>query len=157
MIFMTVGTQLPFDRLAKEVDAWAGARQMEVFAQVGASDLELRRITAVPNLEPQEFEAKMREATAVISHAGMGTILTALQLRKPIVIMPRLAAFKEHRNDHQLATARQLQGRPGILIAMDASELWAQLDVLETAPVFVGISDCASNELIQGIRAFINT
>ena len=156
MIFVTVGTQMPFDRLVKEVDAWAGARQKEVFAQIGPSNLELLHIKTIPNLDPQEFDAKMQEATAVVSHAGVGTILTAFRLSKPIIVMPRLAMFKEHRNDHQLATVRQLKGRPGILIAMDEAELRAQLDALETMPVVDGISERASIQLIDGIRAFIN-
>jgi len=155
VIFLTVGTQLPFDRLVKAVDEWAAERKKEVFAQIGASGLKPRYITAVPNLEPQEFERKMREATAIVSHAGMGTILTALQLRKPIVVMPRLSVFKEHRNDHQLATVRQLQGRSGILIAMREAELSNQLDALENVAVFEGISDRASDVLIDGVRAFI--
>ena len=36
MIFVTVGTQLAFDRMIKAVDEWAGARgRTDVFAQVG--------------------------------------------------------------------------------------------------------------------------
>ena len=35
MIFATVGTQLPFDRLIAAVDRWAGTRPgREVFAQI---------------------------------------------------------------------------------------------------------------------------
>ncbi len=47
----------------------------------------------------------MQAATAIVAHAGMGTILTALEMGKPLLVMPRRAALGEHRNDHQLATA----------------------------------------------------
>lgn len=156
MKFLTVGTQLPFDRLVKHVDAWARARSANVYAQVGPTEFEPRFITAVRRLEPRDFGVKMREATAVISHAGMGTILTALQLGKPIVVMPRLAKFKEHRNDHQLATAKQLIGRPGILVAMNEEELASRLDALESMTAFEGVAERASGELIEAIRAFID-
>lgn len=157
MIFLTVGTQLPFDRLIQAVDDWAGSRQKDVFAQIGPSSFVPRYITTISDLEPQEFEQKIREATAIISHAGMGTILTALQLGKPILIMPRLAKFGEHRNDHQLSTTRQLQDRPGILVAMNEAELCLQLEALDHVATYNNISDRASDELINGIQAFISS
>ena len=44
----------------------------------------------------------------IYAHAGMGTILSALKQDKPIIIVPRLASLKEHRNDHQIATAMRM-------------------------------------------------
>ena len=46
----------------------------------------------------------MDAAAAIVAHAGMGTILTALETGKRLLVMPRRAALGEHRNDHQLAT-----------------------------------------------------
>jgi len=69
VIFLTVGSQLPFDRLVRAVDEWAATRGKEVVGQVGASKLNPRRIAAVPNLDSQEFAKKMQEATAIVSHA----------------------------------------------------------------------------------------
>ena len=68
----------------------------------------------------------MLAADAVVAHAGIGTILGALELGKPTVVMPRRAALGEHRNDHQLATARRFSG-PGIAVALDEHELAAEL------------------------------
>ena len=41
----------------------------------------------------------------VIAHDEMGSIITALEMGKPIVVMPRRAELGEHRNDHQVAAA----------------------------------------------------
>ena len=39
MIFVTVGAQLPFDRLVDTVDAWAGRKgDTEVLAQIAVDD-----------------------------------------------------------------------------------------------------------------------
>jgi UDP-N-acetylglucosamine transferase subunit ALG13 len=44
----------------------------------------------------------------VVTHAGVGTILTALQLGTRPVVVPRLHAFAEAVDDHQVALARRL-------------------------------------------------
>ena len=78
-----------------------------MFAQIGPSALQTSTIEAARFLPPAECRERMLAADAIVAHAGMGTILSALELGKPLVIMPRLAAFGEHRNDHQLATAKR--------------------------------------------------
>ncbi|CAN5415819.1 N/A [soil metagenome] len=123
MIFLTVGTQLPFDRLIRLVDDAALGLDEEIFGQIGKrSELPLN-FPSSPNLDPREFERQMAAARVIISHAGIGSILSARKHRKPIVLFPRRVAFGEHRNDHQLATCAQLIGRPGIYVAYDDDEL----------------------------------
>jgi UDP-N-acetylglucosamine transferase subunit ALG13 len=108
VIFVTVGTQVAFDRLITAVDEWAGAAVgREVFAQIGPTRLRPRHIEYAPFVSPQECTERMLAAKAIVAHAGMGTILTALEMGKPLLVMPRRAALGEHRNDHQLATAHR--------------------------------------------------
>jgi len=129
LIFVTVGTQLAFDRLVLTVDEWAGARpDRRVFAQVGPTDLRPHAIEHRCFISPSECRRRMSRAEAVVAHAGMGTILGALEQGKPVIVMPRRAALGEHRNDHQLATARRLANRPGIAVAFDEDQLAAELD-----------------------------
>ena len=56
MIFVTVGTQLSFDRMVEVVDRWAGRSGAEVFAQVGPSEATFGNIQVVPFLRPDELE-----------------------------------------------------------------------------------------------------
>lgn len=123
MIFLTVGGQLPFDRMVRLVDGLAPGLDEPVFAQIGASDLVPSHIEAVKFLGPQEFHQKFAQARLVVGHAGIGTILTAIELRKPVALMPRRASFGEHRNDHQLATVEQLSHIPGVYIFEDEASL----------------------------------
>jgi UDP-N-acetylglucosamine transferase subunit ALG13 len=53
----------------------------------------------------------------------MGSILTAMKYRKPIIITPRLYEFQEHRNDHRFSTARELGDFEGIYIANNFEEI----------------------------------
>jgi len=60
----------------------------------------------------------------------VGSILTARDLRKPIVVLPRRAHLGEHRNDHQWATVKHLSQDVGIVVAEDEDALIAEVDRL---------------------------
>ncbi len=156
MIFITVGTQLAFDRMVSAVDRWASGRPgVQAFAQVGpARDLP-QHIPHADFLPPSRAQALMRQADLIVAHAGMGSVLTALELRKPIVIMPRQAALGEHRNDHQLATARWLEGRPGVHVAWDEPGLLALLDRHADLPGGDALPPVASGPLVDRLRALV--
>jgi hypothetical protein len=58
----------------------------------------------------------------------MGTILSAAELGKPLILMPRRAQFQEHRNDHQLDTAREMVRLSNVTVVQDQKELHDALD-----------------------------
>ncbi|WP_035537133.1 glycosyltransferase [Paraburkholderia hospita] len=123
MIFLTVGTQMPFDRLVRLTDCWAEKHpEVKVFAQICNGACTPVNINYSAFLSREEMERLTTEATLVISHAGMGSILTARRLRKPIVVVPRQHRLNEHRNDHQIDTARSLEGLVGIHVCWQESE-----------------------------------
>ena len=128
-----MGTQEPFDRLVRAVDVWYGHsdRSHVLFGQISEdrrARYEPRNFAWVSRLSPADYAVRIAQADVIVSHAGMGSILTALHHGKPIVIMPRLAHLREHRNDHQLATVKQLGGRPGIHVVEDETQLAEVLD-----------------------------
>lgn len=131
MIFVTVGEQLPFDRLVRTVDEWAAVSCKEVIAQIGATHLKPQNIVYKDHFEIGEFKKIFLSAEIIIAHAGMGTILTTLELKKPLIIMPRQAALGEHRNDHQFATIKKIIGFRNISIAINETELLNKLNSLE--------------------------
>lgn len=124
MIFVTVGTQLPFDRLIKAIDEIAPSLNGElIIAQTKNSAYEARNIICREYLDRDEYRDLFKKARFVVAHAGMGSILTAFELQKNIIIMPRMAAFGEHRSDHQLSTAEVFIGYPNVIVAKDEDEL----------------------------------
>ncbi len=156
MIFVTVGTDLPFNRLVRVVDEWAGANgRTDVFAQIGETDWQPAHIGWSKFLQPPEFAQKFSEAEVIVAHAGMGTILSALQYEKPILVMPRRASLGEQRNEHQLATARRLSELGKINVAMDEQELRAMLDNLALLRPREKIGPYASESLVTALRDFI--
>lgn len=157
MIFVTVGAQMPFDRLVRTVDAWAGARgRADVFAQIGPTDRRPDHIEHARFLDPPIFRARVAAASAVVAHAGMGSILTALELGKPIVVMPRRGDLRETRNDHQVATARRLEEMGRVRAAFDENQLTDLLDRIDELTAAGSIRGCASDELLDAVRTFIH-
>jgi UDP-N-acetylglucosamine transferase subunit ALG13 len=156
MIFVTVGAQMPFDRLVRAVDKWALLRRRDdVFAQIGPTELKTNHISVTRFIDPQEFRRRVSDANIIVAHAGMGSIITALELGKPIIVMPRRGDLMETRNDHQLATAKQFQQSGRIAVAMDEQELMERLDTLDAISGGDPIAPQASAQLIAAVRGFL--
>lgn len=156
MIFVTVGTDKPFDRMMKVVDRWAGETgRKDVFAQIGEGGWEPRHVPYVNFLEPVEFKDRFARARLIIGHAGMGTILSALLHGKPILVMPKLARLGEHRNEHQTATAKRMMELGNVNVAFDEAEMLAKLEAVDHLTPRSPIGPYASGPLVQGIRDFI--
>lgn len=156
MIFVTVGTQLAFDRLIGAVDDWAGRNAgVEVFAQTGPSTAVPKHLPHAQFVSPSRAEELMRSADLIVSHAGMGSLLTALRYQRPILILPRQAKLGEHRNEHQLATARWMVGRSGVTVAWTEQEIADYLDRRHQFAAGSQIPEHASGPLVDRLRTFI--
>ncbi len=125
MIFLTVGTQFPFDRLVKSLDKAfdEGLVDEEIFAQIGQSSYRPRNFDSVATLEKDLFDKHLKEASSIISHAGMGTLTMAFENKKPLLVMPRLAKYGEVVNDHQKAIAKKFSELGYLLVAYDIKDL----------------------------------
>ena len=160
MIFLTIGSHEPFDRLVRYVDEWCAERGRDdaVFGQITKrAEYIPTHFKTVPTLGPVEYQKQFSNADFIVSHAGMGSIITALSMQKPIVILPRRGHLQETRNDHQFATLQRFRARAGIFAAEDQAELSAILDRLADGNVPVGqeIQPFANQELIGAVRDFI--
>lgn len=163
MIFLTVGTQLPFDRLVRAVDDWClSTGRDDVFGQIadpGDRGYVPKNFKWEKFIDPVTFTSCFENSSIVIGHAGMGTIISGLTLGKPVVIMPRLAKLREHRNDHQVATAKQFKGRNMVFVAETEDDLPNALDSAAESASVSGkdqASSFASDELLTTLSNFIH-
>ncbi|MGE0622621.1 MAG: glycosyltransferase [Pseudomonadales bacterium] len=158
MILVTVGGQMPFDRLVREVDDWCKSEPVhpDVFFQIGKAEYVPSTGRWVDYLKTSEFNELVKDSSAIVSHAGMGSILTALEAGKPILVLPRLGCLGETRNDHQVATANALRKIGGIHVAMDETELRCKLSRIRDIQPGVSISASASDTLLSTIAGFIH-
>ena len=157
MIFVTVGTQLPFNRLVSAVDRWAGSRERsDLFGQIGQRALTPRHFPSAASLAPEVFQQKLRDAEIIVGHAGMGTILQAMEHRKRAVLMPRDVRFGEHRSDHQFASARRLADRPALAVAYTEDALHAAIDAALAAEPLAAEAPAADSGLLLAVNGFLN-
>lgn len=153
MILVTVGMQLGFDRLIEAMDKIAPSIDMQIIAQTGRGTYQPRNMTAREKIGPSEFEDLVQKSRLIVSHAGIGTVLTAQRFAKPIILFPRRFDHGEHRNDHQAATARNLDGRPGILVAMEEADLAGII----TEGLAIGETNAALSPTAAALRDAIGT
>ncbi|WP_419815546.1 glycosyltransferase [Glacieibacterium sp.] len=159
MIFVSVGSMMPFDRLVQAVDAWAAAHPgTPVLAQIGNGKFEPRHAKFVRLMPVADYRRAVAEASLFVAHAGMGSIITAIEAGKPLLMLPRLQALGEHNTDHQLATVRNVGNRAGLHHVLTDAELGPAIDALLGQPgeAPAPISAFASEELLGNVRDFVH-
>lgn len=127
MIFITLGTQkFQLNRLLREMDRLCGSGKIvdEVFAQKGYSDYQPLHFECIDFIDKDEFDRKIMESRLVITHSGVGSIITAIQSRKPVIVYPRLSKYKEHVDDHQLEIAEAFKKKNYVLCCNDGDDLY---------------------------------
>lgn len=124
----------------------------EIIAQTCHGTYVPRNFATTQFFTPADFRDIVARARIIVAHAGMGTIISAMADRKPLVVVPRKAALREHRNDHQQATADNLSARANLAVANNAAEL---LDAIRRAPLPDPLAPGPSDSLLQSIIDFI--
>jgi UDP-N-acetylglucosamine--N-acetylmuramyl-(pentapeptide) pyrophosphoryl-undecaprenol N-acetylglucosamine transferase len=103
----------------------------DVLWQVGSTDTAGLGIEGRRSLPPQELSDAMASSDVVITHAGIGSAISALKVGKRPVFVPRRKRFREHVDDHQASIAGELASRR-LAVSAEADELrWD--DVVEAA------------------------
>ena len=105
MILVTLGTQdKSFTRLldAVEREIELGHIKDEVIVQAGSTKYESKKMKIFDLLDRDEFANLMKKCDLLITHGGVGSILSGLKNNKVVIAAARLAKYNEHINDHQL-------------------------------------------------------
>lgn len=158
MIFASVGSMLPFDRLVQAVDQWAAANPSEeVYLQIGRGDYEPRHAPYVRMMPHTEYRRRLEACDLFVAHVGMGSILQSLEVRKQLLMLPRLAALREHTTDHQLHTAARFRDVEGLMIADDVETLQAAMSRLLREPLAQsgGISHHAPQPMLDRVADYL--
>jgi len=121
VIFVTVGTnEAGFDRLLRAVER---IPQDDLVVQCGHGAHRPRNAHCVDFLSFGELVEHVRKADAVITHAGVGSVMVALGNGKTPIVVPRLHRFGEAVDDHQLDFARRLASNGLVVLVEDAERL----------------------------------
>jgi len=155
MIFVTVGSVFPFDRMIAAADAWAAQTGVRTLAQIGRSTYSPRALEVVQTMPLAAYREAVTSSEIVVAHAGMGSIMTAAECNKAIVVMPRRKDLGEHNTDHQLDTAQWMRDRPGVFVAMDEGELGDRIAAARAVRQAAAVPLAADREMIARLKARI--
>ena len=126
MIFVTLGTQdKEFPRLLEAIDKAIenGEIKEKVIVQAGNTKYKSENMEIFDLISPDEFNKYIDNCDILITHGGVGSILTALSHHKKVIATPRLAKYNEHTNDHQKQIVEEFGRRGYILPLKDLTKL----------------------------------
>ena len=125
-IFVPLGTQkFPFERiilaLNKLVEKGAYKKE-EILMQSTLTPIE-PLFKYVDLITQEQFSSYMKEAEIIITHSGVNSIISAMNMNKPLIICPRFKRFGEHVDNHQDEIATLMQEKYDILVCRDMNDL----------------------------------
>jgi UDP-N-acetylglucosamine transferase subunit ALG13 len=86
----------------------------------------------------------------VVSHAGAGSIVTALKEKTPVIVVPRLKKYNEHMNDHQLEIAKAMSDNKNVTVLYNIESLEDSLKLS-----FNFVEECNTNKLVYQLQNYI--
>lgn len=131
MILIVLGTQkFQLNRLLEKMDELVadGTITQEVYAQIGYSDYIPQHYEFTQFMDKDLFEQKISECEILVAHSGVGTIISGLNHRKPVIVFPRLVKYNEHVDDHQLEIAQSFSEQNFVLTCDTADKLADMID-----------------------------
>lgn len=112
---------MPFVRMAEAVDKLASVIDEEVIVQTGHTDYDYQYARAFRFCTREQMQRYLHGARIVVLQGGWGAISEAMELGKPIVVMPR-HNLTEHIHD-QFQLARKLHELGCVIAVEDEKEL----------------------------------
>ena len=156
MIFITVGTQkFQFNRLLSEIDILIKEKLItnNIYAQIGYSTYVPTNFSYSKLIDADKMDDLIRNSDLVITHGGTSSIFHALKYKKKIIVVPRLAKFNEHVDDHQLEICRVLESQNYIRVVYNIEDL--KTEILTINEKILDVYNNSSNSLINEIKRYI--
>lgn len=132
MILVTLGTQdKSFKRLLKSIDKEIENKNIkeEVIVQAGYTKFKSNNMKIFDLVSPRKLDSLMKDASIIITHGGVGSILGALKYNKPVIAAARLSRYREHTNDHQKQIVKEFAKRGYLIELKDFSKLSEALKI----------------------------
>ena len=126
MILVTLGTQdKTFVRLLEKINQLIdqGLIKDKVIVQAGFTKYNSDNMEIFDLIPQDEFNSLMAQADLIITHGGVGNIISALEKNKKVIAVPRLSKYGEHINDHQTQIIAKFNDLGYIIGLQDVDEL----------------------------------
>lgn len=125
-LFVPLGTQkFPFGRIIKALN--------ELVEEGRYNKNEIVMQSALYPIKPvfthfflisnEDFNRYMLEAEVIVTHSGVNSIISCMELRKPLVICPRIHEYGEHVDNHQMEIAQLMHDKYDVITCINMEEL----------------------------------
>lgn len=134
MILITLGTQdKEFTRLLDLVQEQInkGNIKDKVVVQAGHTKYESNDMEIFDLIDREKFSELISKCDILITHGGVGSIITGLQNNKKVIVAPRLTKYNEHMNDHQIQITENFSRKGYILPLYENDDLSKVLGKIE--------------------------
>lgn len=151
MILILLGTQNnSFHRLLEEIDRLIEQRiiEEEVIVQSGYTKYESSNMKIFDLIPIEELRKYQKEANIIITHGGVGSIVSSVQMGKKVIAVPRLHEYNEHVNDHQKEIVETFNNKGYIIGLNSVKEL---KDALKRIKQFEPVAYVQNNKMMLKI------
>lgn len=124
MILVLLGTQNnSFHRLLEEMEKNIkdGTIKEKVVVQAGYTKYETENMEIFDLIPKEELEKFQTEADLIITHGGVGSIITSIRKGKKVIAVPRKHQYGEHVNNHQIEIVQNFNEQ-GYIIGIEKVE-----------------------------------
>ncbi|AKB23629.1 Beta-1,4-galactosyltransferase CpsIVG [Methanosarcina sp. MTP4] len=132
------------------MDEIAGKIDEKVIMQIGNTKYKPVNAEYFEFAEYSKIQKLNSDARIVVSHAGVGSILTALEQKTHLIIVPRLKKYDEVVDDHQLEIAKELSENPNVTVVYDVEYLEESLKI-----DFSFVEESSGNRLVHSLKNYI--
>ena len=124
MILVLLGTQNnSFYRLLEEIEKNIkdGIIKEEVVVQAGYTKFESDKMKIIDLMSKEQLDKFQDEADLIITHGGVGSIISSIEKEKKVIAVPRMHEYGEHVNNHQKEIVKDFNDK-GYIIGIEKVE-----------------------------------
>ena len=124
MILVLLGTQNnDFHRLLEEIEKNIKDETIkeEVIVQAGYTKFQSNRMKVIDLMSKEQLDKFQDEADLIITHGGVGSIISSIEKEKKVIAVPRMHEYGEHVNNHQIEIVKDFNDK-GYIIGIDKVE-----------------------------------
>lgn len=157
MVLVLLGTQNnSFIRLLKGIEKNIQNKTIteEVIVQSGYTKYKSEQMKIIDFISEKELQKLQDEATLIITHGGVGSIVSSLKKNKKVIAIARLKQYKEHVNNHQTEIVELFNSKGYLIGIKDVSQL--QEAIIKSKIFQPNEFKTKTNNIISIIENYIN-
>lgn len=159
MILVLLGTQNnSFHRLLEKIDELIEKKVIDerVLVQSGYTKYESKNMRIFDLIPQEELEMYQEKADLIITHGGVGSIISSIKKGKKVIAVPRLHQYQEHVNDHQKQIVESFDKKGYIMGIKGVEELEDAIIRIQTfTPVKYENKEQSNLKMLKIIEEFI--